>query len=244
MTSQAKAALGTQLLRDGVAIGGLTNIGGIEFSMDTIDITNHDSVDGYKEFLGGLIETGEVPIEGHFYPGDTNGQVALLGDLTNRTVQSFEIRFPDALATSWIFNAIVTRFKVGDAEVEGALPFEAELKPSGKPFLAITASVGLTTTFFSVSGVGTAIVPTPANDVYEYVVNIATTESSVTITPTASAGTITITANGVTQTVTSGSASAEIALGAAGSITEAVISVQELGKTPKRYTLYLTRAAA
>jgi predicted secreted protein len=237
--TEANAAFGTTLTISSTAIAELTNIGGVDISMDTIDVTNHDSPDAYREFIGGLIDAGEVPVEGNFYPGDV-GQVALLTALNSRTTAAFVITFPAAVGANWNFNALVTGFKAADAPVDGQLPFSATLKISGKPTLNITASTGLTTPFFTVSGAGTLIVPAASGSVYDYVVNIATGVSSVTITPTASAGTITVNGN----TVTSGQASSAIALGAAGSVTTATIVVQETNKTPKTYTLRLTRAAA
>ena len=237
--TEANASFGTSITIDGAAIAELTNIGGVDISMDTIDVTNHDSPDGYREHIAGLIDAGEIPIEGNFYPGDA-GQVALLTALNSRAVKPFVITFPASVGAAWSFNALVTGFMAADAPVEGVLPFSASLKITGKPTLAITASTGLTTPFFAVSGAGTVIVPAASGSVYEYVVNIATAITSVTITPTATAGVITVNGN----TVATGVASSAIALGAAGSITEAVIIVQETGKTAKTYTLQLVRAAA
>jgi len=239
MTTEANSAFGTAISIGGTAIAELTNVGGVDISMDTIDVTNHDSSDAYREFIGGLIDAGEVPIEGNFYPGDA-GQVALLTALNSRTASAFVINFPDAVGATWTFNALVTSFKAADAPIDGQLPFSASLKISGKPTLAVTASTGLTTPFFTVSGAGTLIVPAASGSVYDYVVNIATAITSVTITPTATAGTITVNDN----VVATGVASSAVTLGAAGSITEAVIVVQETGKTPKTYTLQLVRAAA
>jgi len=237
--TQANSAFGTSISIGGTDIAELTNIGGVNISMDTIDVTNHDSSDAYREFIGGLVDAGEVPVEGNFYPGDA-GQVALLTALNNRTSSAFVITFPAAVGATWTFNALVTGFMAADAPIDGALPFSATLKISGKPTLAVTASTGLTTPFFTVSGAGTVIVPTASGSVYDYVVNIATAITSVTITPTAAAGVITVDGN----TVATGMASSAITLGAAGSITEAAIVVQETGKTAKTYTLQLVRAAS
>jgi predicted secreted protein len=244
--TQAKAAYGTTISIDATAIAELTNIGGVDISMDTIDVTSHDSANAYREFIGGLVDAGEVPVEGNFYPGDA-GQVALLTALNARTASAFVITFPASVGASWSFNALVTGFKAADAPVDGQLPFSANLKISGKPTLtataSATASTGLTDPFFVVSGAGTTIVPAAAGNVYEYVVNIATAIDAVTITPTAAAGVITVSANGTNEVVTSGQASGSITLGAAGSITEATMTVQESSKTAKVYTLHLVRAA-
>jgi hypothetical protein len=241
--SDSKSAFGTTLSRAGNTIARLTNIGLPEISLETLDVTSHQSDYGFKEYIGSLLDGGEVSIEGFYSANDTNGQIALLTDMINKTLQDFVITLPDAVATTFTFKALVTKYKIGDAPVDGAIPFSAGLKISGKPVLGVTASTGLTTPFFTVSGAGTLIVPAASGSVYNYTVNIANSVASVTITPTATAGVITITANGASQVVTSGQPSTAIALGAAGSITVATITVQETGKAAKVYTLDLTRAA-
>ena len=49
-------ALGTTLSIGEVPtlVAGLTSIGGLELSADTIDVTTLDSEDGYREFIGGF----------------------------------------------------------------------------------------------------------------------------------------------------------------------------------------------
>ena len=237
--TEANASFGTSITIDGAAIAELTNIGGVDLTVDVIDVTSHDSSNAFREKIAGLIDAGQIPIEGNFYPGDT-GQAALLAKLLARVVGVFVITFPSSVGATWTFNALVIGFKAADAPVDGVLPFSANLEITGKPELAVTASTGLTTPFFTVSGAGTVIVPAASGSVYDYVVNIATGVSSVTITPTATAGVITVNGN----TVATGVASSAIAPGSAGSITEAVIVVQETGKTAKTYTLQLVRAAA
>lgn len=48
----------------GATISELTNIGGLDLSTDSIDVTSHDS-DGYREKVAGLKDAGEFPIEGN-----------------------------------------------------------------------------------------------------------------------------------------------------------------------------------
>jgi len=81
----AAHAFGTTFSWNGVVIGKLTAINGIELSVDTIDATTHQSADYFKEYLPGLIDAGEVSIEGLFDYADTTGQQALITDLNSRT---------------------------------------------------------------------------------------------------------------------------------------------------------------
>ena len=58
----ATRSLGTKLTKGSVDISGLTSIGGIEITAETIDVTTLDSDGGYREFIGGFKDAGEVPI--------------------------------------------------------------------------------------------------------------------------------------------------------------------------------------
>jgi hypothetical protein len=238
MTTAAQIAFGTTIARAGNTIAELKSIGLPELTLETVDVTNHQSASGAREFVGTLINGGDVAISGNFIKGDSNGQIGLKADLLAKTVQAFVITFPDA-TTTWTFSALVTKFKVDDATIEGEIPFSATFKVTGLPTLGITASTGLTATFFAISE-SAVITPAPANATYTYVATVLTAITSVTVTPIATAGVITVNGN----VVATGVASSAIALGAAGSVTVITIVVTETNKSPKTYTIYLSRATA
>lgn len=237
MTTAAKLAFGTTLKKSGTAIAEITSITGPSISADTLDVTSHDSPDTYREFEQGIRDGGEISIEGNFIPGNA-GQVALTTDLNDGSKDEYVITFPTAMATTWTFDALITAFET-KAPFDDKAGFTATLKISGKPTLAVTASDGLTTPFFSISE-SAVIVPDPANDTYTYVATVLTGVTSVTVTPTATAGVIKVDGN----TVATGEASSAITLGAAGTVTEITITVEETNKTKLTYTIYLTRAAS
>lgn len=140
---KATRALGTKLTKGteaASAIGGLTSIGGIEITADTIDVTTLDSDGGYKEFIGGFKDGGEVPIEG-FFDSENEGQLAMQTSLDDGLAEDYKITFPTKPAAEWAFKAVVTGFKVGDADVDGNITFGATLKISGKPELTVTPEV-------------------------------------------------------------------------------------------------------
>lgn len=130
----AGAAFGTKLILGTFEVADLTSIGGVEITADTIDVTTHASTNGYREFLSGLKDGGEVSISGFFKPTDTNGQKALYTALNAGTLGSFGVSFPTAISASWAFSGIVTSFATG-AELEDAVTFEGAIKVSGKPIL-------------------------------------------------------------------------------------------------------------
>ncbi|HUT68656.1 MAG TPA: phage tail tube protein [Dehalococcoidales bacterium] len=231
-------AFGTTLKWNGEALAELLNIGGPGMSMNPIDMTSHDSDDTFMEFVAGLRDGGEVSIEGIFIPGDTAGQVAFVTDFQAGTAREVIITGPTAAGFTWTFNALVTAMDFAHPH-EDKLSFSATLKVTGKPVLAITASTGLTTPFFSISE-SAVIIPAAAAATYEYVATVLTAVTSVTVTPTATAGVITVDGN----VVATGEASSAITLGAAGTVTEITVIVKETGKTAKTYTIWLARAAS
>src|SRR5690606_22332036 len=122
----------------------------------------------YREFIGTFFDGGEVPIEGNFIPTDTNGQMGLAQDFAAKTLQNFEIIFPNG--ASFAFSALVTRIKVADATIDGVLGFSATLKVSGKPVLSATFAPDLTGLVVT-TGV---LVPTLTASKYDYVAIIGT----------------------------------------------------------------------
>lgn len=229
---------GTTFSWDGDPVGELTRIGPVSITISKQDSTNLNPDDAFKTMLPGLLDPGNVDLEGWFRPGDT-GQAGMLADMLSRTQKEFIITFPTSISSStWTGNAYVIAFTAGDATPEGIVPWAATISITGKPILGVTASTGLTTPFFTISE-SAVIVPDAAGAVYLYVATVLTGISSVTVTPTATAGVITVQGN----VVGTGEASSAITLGAAGSVTLITIVVKEALKSAKTYEIYLTRAA-
>lgn len=128
-----KNAFGTKFSIGGTDVAELTNIGGVSMSKDTIDATSHDSEDGFREFLGGLKDGGEVSLEGNFI--NETGQAALVTNFNGDTAAVCVITFPVTPAITWTFDGLVTSFETS-APMEGQLGFSATIKVSGKPVLA------------------------------------------------------------------------------------------------------------
>jgi len=141
--SDAVRAYGTLLQRgDGelaevfTTIAELTDISGPTLDADELDVTSHSSVDGYREFIQGLKDAGEVTIEGNFIPANATQSATdgLLSDYDSGVVRNFQLVFPDTDTTTWGFSAIITAFEPS-APVEEVLTFTATLKVTGKPEL-------------------------------------------------------------------------------------------------------------
>lgn len=231
-------AFGTTFTWNSVVAATLTSINGIEITASEIDDTTHQSPDGFTQSSPGLRTAGDIALAGYFSNSDTTGQHAMVADAAAGTKRASIITFPTATGATWTMaSSWIKSIKVGDADMDGNIPFTATIKPDGKPVFAVAASAGLTTTYFAVSE-SAVINPAPAGNVYTYVATVLTAVASVTVTPVATAGVITVNGN----VVATGQASSAITLGAAGSVTPITIVVTETNKAPKTYTIYLSRA--
>jgi len=141
--SSAIGAFGTLLkIGDGeteeafTTIAEVNNISGPGLSMDPIDVTSHSSTDGWREYIGGLLEAGELTFDIAYIPTEVTHNLAagLLGDFSSKTPRNFELVFPDAGATTWSFTALVTSFEPSEP-IDDKLAASVTLKLSGKPTL-------------------------------------------------------------------------------------------------------------
>lgn len=115
------------------AIAQIADITGPGLSLDTIDVTTHDSPGAWREFIGGLKDGGEVSFD-LVYDPDSATHDALKDDLDARVKRNFQVIFPDLTATQWDFTAVVTEFEPQMA-VEDAMTASITLKLSGQPTL-------------------------------------------------------------------------------------------------------------
>jgi len=238
MTTSAIMAQGVVLTREGEAIAEITKISPQSNKQDTVDVTTLSSVGNYREFIAGWKDAGELQIEGNFVAGDTTGQQMLFADFEAGSVSSYVLTFPTAITATLAFEALVTEFGIGGFAVGDKVPFSATLKISGAATLAIGTSDGLTTDYFTISE-SAVVFPAAAAAKYDYIATVLTGVTSVTVTPH---GTGVLMVNGAV--VATGEASTAIALGAAGTITDIVITQKNTGKVAKTYRIKLFRAAS
>ncbi len=74
-----------------VTVGGLTSIGGIEISAETIDVTALDNSTGYREKLPGFKEVSDLTVSG-FLDGADSGQTQMYTLLNSQESTTFEIQ--------------------------------------------------------------------------------------------------------------------------------------------------------
>jgi predicted secreted protein len=115
------------------------SLGGPSMSRDVPDVTHMDSPNGWREFLAGLKDGGEISVEGNFVPTDASHNVStgLLSEFYSDVRGHWIIEFPltGSPAVFWEFDGILSGFNV-DMPVDDKLAFTATIKISGEPILA------------------------------------------------------------------------------------------------------------
>ena len=128
-------ALGTSITyapaynsNDTVVIGSLTSVGEISPDSEELDATCLDSSGGYREFLQGFKDSGELTLTGYLDP-DKPGQAQMVTLYGSGALGYFWVTFPDQATVA--FNAYVRSFTLGAADVDGIVGFGATLRISG-----------------------------------------------------------------------------------------------------------------
>jgi len=131
------SAFGTLLKRGSTTIAQVTNISGPGLSLDTEDVTSHDSTGAWEEHVATILRSGEISVEIVYDPNDAthkNSSGGLLYDMTARAATTYSIVFPSSSTVTWTFSAFVTGFEAS-APVDGALTASVTLKITGQPTL-------------------------------------------------------------------------------------------------------------
>lgn len=139
-------ATGTGLYRDSTngVVSGATEIASVTTlsvnpTRDSLETTALDSTNRIKTFARGMIDAGEVTIEG-FYAGDGDtSHAAVFDDLfaSDDTLVEWAIVFADDAATTIYGDAFITSGGI-DAPVSELMTFSATLKWAGAVTISST----------------------------------------------------------------------------------------------------------
>lgn len=127
-------AYGIQLQRgDGddpevfTAIARVGDVEGPSTERETHDVTTHDG-DGYREFIGGLKDGGEVSADIQYDPADHN---SLVEDYEDTEARNWKMVWPNSLGEI-AYAAILTGFQPS-GPVDGTMAASVTWKVTGKP---------------------------------------------------------------------------------------------------------------
>lgn len=101
-----------------ITVGRVISISGPQISSERIEITTLDSAGGYKEYIGGLKDGGEIQLEVYWKKSDAK-QVILRNAVDDGTQLPFQITWPDSPATVCSGTIIVSSFGMNTAANEG-----------------------------------------------------------------------------------------------------------------------------
>lgn len=248
--STAISAYGVTLTRDGNPIAEITKLTSPALTLETIDVTSHASDDYFREYIAGLLDGGEVSLEGNFIYSDSDGQIGLYSDMLAKTKQTFIITFPTAITATWTFYAYVTKFQTGDFTPDGKVSFSVSLKITGKPTLALTASTNVTTITCECTSGMITLSPDWSATTYEYALGVATGDAWVKLTVTDATATslvawTTIAGTDSAQTaLDSGMQSGALAIDDADTYTKITVRATDTGKVPVDYVIHVHRPSA
>lgn len=109
-------------------IAKVTSIKPPNLSAGSVDVTHHESPGAMREFIPGLKDGGEVPLEINFDPGSATTD--LLTDMfASRATKNCKIVYPDS--SEWAFKAFVMSFEP-DAPIADKMTASVKLKVTGE----------------------------------------------------------------------------------------------------------------
>jgi Lambda phage tail tube protein, TTP len=127
----AEKTIGAVLVNvdDSLTLANITKIGEIGVTSDEIEVTDLDSPSGYKEFIAGAKDAGEVALEG-FVKSEDNME-ALLDLAESQAVKEYTLTFVSG--SVWTFDAFVKMIKEGEVTPDGVRKFVGSIRISGAP---------------------------------------------------------------------------------------------------------------
>jgi len=110
MPSNAISGVGAQFMRNSAtsifaALAEVNQISGPSMTRDFIEVTSLDSTGGYREFIGGFRDGGQVTLNMNF---TRDNYILLLADFDDDTAVDYQIILADTGATTLDFTAFVT----------------------------------------------------------------------------------------------------------------------------------------
>lgn len=138
-TANTKLGVGATLSWNSQVVARITKIGEFGIEPDKADLTTFSATAYFKQIGPGMIDPGEVNIEGWLATDDTSGQVALFADAKSRTTRTAIITLPTTLGTVTFTGTAFAGFKIGEMTPQGFIPVKIKLIFTGETTLSIGA---------------------------------------------------------------------------------------------------------
>lgn len=135
MTTEAIAGVGASFKRgDGesnesfAAVAEVNSIAGPTMTRNFIDVTSLDSTGGYREFITGFRDAGEVTLNMNF---TRDGYDNMKDDFESDSTRNYQIVMPDTGATTFEFAGLVTSIPL-DIPTDDKITATVTIKLSGQ----------------------------------------------------------------------------------------------------------------
>lgn len=130
--TEAISGIGTQVLRfngsDYEQIGEIASVNGPSSTREMIDATHLRTTGGYRAFISGLRDAGEVSLVMHFTRA---GYLLCKADFEDDDQQLYKIILPDDEATELSFSGLITGIPL-TVPVDDKITVDVTIKVSGK----------------------------------------------------------------------------------------------------------------
>lgn len=112
------------------------SISGPGLSLDTEDVTTHDSTNAWEDMIPTILRSGEITLDIVYDPaeGTHDATTGLVYQMESKLLTNYQLIFPDTASTQWDFAAYVTGFEPSAAH-DGSLGASVTMKLSGQPTL-------------------------------------------------------------------------------------------------------------
>lgn len=109
-------------------IAHLTSLGAVKISNEEVDVTDHDSPNGAKEFIAGAQNYDNISFAGNVAENDDSFERTwALGQ--NRKALPFEAQYADG--SKMAFNGYIASIGMTEQSTDGLMGFEGEIKVNG-----------------------------------------------------------------------------------------------------------------
>jgi predicted secreted protein len=109
-------------------IANITSFKGPGIKRGTDDVTAHDSPNRYRQFIGTLVDAGEITIDINYDPAVHN---ALVSDFEDIVARDYRLIYPLA-SSQWQIKAFLVEFE-NTAPTDGKMTATSKFKITGKP---------------------------------------------------------------------------------------------------------------
>jgi predicted secreted protein len=139
--TEARIAYGT-LLQFGngaspetfTSLAEVNNITGPGMSRELPDATHMESPGGWREFIGGLKDAGEITVECNHLPNNVtqDASTGILSFFASGATKNWQMVFPTSPPITWGFEAVISAFEP-DFPIDDKMMLSITLKVSGQP---------------------------------------------------------------------------------------------------------------